>query len=478
MSPFDKARYERLLEGLEAVEIWRSELNAEMRIDAQYFRRRYLQEDACRRHFENVALDDVAFITDGPHGYHEVDDESPIAMLTAKCAKGWFADRSEADRISAHTHNSNLRSSLKVDDLILSTRGTVGLCAIVERDALPSNIDQDVARIALNQDAGVKPTFLLAYLNCSFGQDWMERNCTGMVQQGLSLARVRELPVPLLSDDVQAAIAKVVESASYLRRKAKESYESAETALLRALGLVNWQTPEPLSYVRSSRDAFSAGRLDAEHFQPRFDRLLEHIEATGQSYPLADLLTVNQRGKQPDYGDSGLPVVNSKHVNNGEVRIDADNRFAIVDEKMLLIELGDVLINGTGVGTIGRAATYLHSVKSVPDNHVTVLRPTRGIDPVYLSVFLNSLAGQMQVEQRLHGSSGQIELYPNDIAQFSVWLAPATVQTEIRKAVQDSFEKKQQAGKLLEAAKRAVEIAIEESEAAALEYLADVEGTA
>ena len=39
---------------------------------------------------------------------------------------------------------------------------------------------------------------------------------------------------------------------------------------------------------------------------------------------------------------------------------------------------------------------------ALPDNHVTVLRPKSGsIDPVYLSVYLNSLAGQYQVNNWL-----------------------------------------------------------------------------
>lgn len=129
-------------------------------------------------------------------------------------------------------------------------------------------------------------------------------------------------------------------------------------------------------------------------------------------------------------------------------------------------------MNGTGVGTIGRSAPYLHSVQAIPDNHVTVLRPKPGtIDPIYLSVFINSLAGQLQVEQRLHGSSGQIELYPSDIADFTVWLAPEVKQSEIRHAVENGFALKQRAAQLLDAAKRAVEIAIEHDEKSALAYL-------
>ena len=84
---------------------------------------------------------------------------------------------------------------------------------------------------------------------------------------------------------------------------------------------------------------------------------------------------------------------------------------------------------------------------------------------------MNSQAGQLQVEQRLRGSSGQIELYPNDIAEFRVWFAPLEVQTSIRSSVEQSFAQRQRATQLLEAAKRAVEIAIETDEESALAYL-------
>ncbi len=265
------------------VEVLKSDLNDEKRIDAQYFQKKYLYEDSCRKHFRSVALGTQAFITDGPHGYHEVDSLSPIAMLTAKCAKDWFADRSGADAISIKTHQSSLRSSLQVDDLILSTRGTVGACAIVEFDILPVNIDQDVARISLGPTQQFLPKFLLAYLNSRFGQDWIERNSTGMVQQGLSLAKVRELPVPLLSLSLQAGIAEAISQASENRRVATASLASAEISLLRTLGLENWKTSEPLSYVRHSSDVFAAGRLDAQHFQPRFKALTDFMDATGES---------------------------------------------------------------------------------------------------------------------------------------------------------------------------------------------------
>ena len=157
----------------------------------------YLAEGQALNGHTLSTISEFAFVTDGPHGYHEVDDGSPIAMLTAKCVSDWFAEREGADTIARWVDDANKRSSLEVNDLILSTRGTVGNCAVVTFEALPANLDQDVARIAMLENSPFQPLFLLAYLNSRFGQDHIARHSSGMVQQGLSLTKVRDIPVPL-----------------------------------------------------------------------------------------------------------------------------------------------------------------------------------------------------------------------------------------------------------------------------------------
>ena len=67
-----------------------------------------------------------------------------------------------------------------------------------------------------------------------------------------------------------------------------------------------------------------------------------------------------------------------------------------------------------------------------------------------------------------------MELYRTYIAPFTIWVAPENIQAQVRQSVEASFQAKQRATQLLDAAKRAVEIAIEDSEAAALAYLAGV----
>ncbi|MEM9449125.1 MAG: hypothetical protein AAGA75_11400 [Cyanobacteria bacterium P01_E01_bin.6] len=71
------------------------------------------------------------------------------------------------------------------------------------------------------------------------------------------------------------------------------------------------------------------------------------------------------------------------------------------------------------------------------------------------------------VEKHFKGSSGQIELYPNEIAQFLVWEAPDSIQQKIRSKVESSHQKREQSKQLLAIAKTVVERAIETDEATA-----------
>ena len=62
---------------------------------------------------------------------------------------------------------------------------------------------------------------------------------------------------------------------------AQKIQAAAEQTLLQALGLKNWQPPEPLTYTRSASEAHSAARFDAEYFAPRVEQLLSKLSADG-----------------------------------------------------------------------------------------------------------------------------------------------------------------------------------------------------
>ena len=254
--------------------------------------------------------------------------------------------------------------------------------------------------------------------------------------------------------------------------------------MLEKLDLLDWQPPEPLTYERRAKEAFGAGRLDAEHFQPKYDALFSLLAEKGDIRLGDHIFEPIRRGISPEYVEDGgdILVINSKHVGKVQVELE-DNRRTT---RTLLenqaegrgeVGVGDVLLNSTGYITIGRCQCLLESVAAVVDNHVAIIRPEEGIDPVYLACFLNTLPGQMQTKRGWTGSSGQIELRPDIIADYRIWNASSTIQKKIRSFVEQSHATRREAKQLLERAKRAVEIAIEESEAAGMAFLKDMENS-
>ena len=123
-------------------------------------------------------------------------------------------------------------------------------------------------------------------------------------------------------------------------------------------------------------------------------------------------------------------------------------------------------MNSTGWGTIGRANCVLYDQQSVVDNHVTIIRVKDDeCDPLYLATYLNSRAGSMQTDKWLSGSSGQVEIYPDDIARFLVYLPPKRIQEEVADLIQRSYQADGKARSLLEEAKAAANAAVEEGAA-------------
>lgn len=290
----------------------------------------------------------------------------------------------------------------------MARKGKIGSASIVTKNCTSFNSNDNVVNFKII-DKEVNPYYFVTFFNSRYGLKQVERISTGNVQPWLSMFQLRNLRLYKLSFLFQGFIEKLVFAAYTIFKKSKSVYQQAEDLLLSELGLKDWQpTTEESFAVKSCSESFlSSDRLDAEYYQPKFDQLIDRLKEKVKLTPLRDLLTLNQRGKQPIYIENeenyqlGLTVINSKHVREGEVLF-TDNRCAYLPEiaNPLTIQTDDVLINGTGVGTIGRCAPYLYEQQALPDNHVTILR-TDLLDPVYLSIYLNSIVGKLQVDKHL-----------------------------------------------------------------------------
>lgn len=152
----------------------------------------------------------------------------------------------------------------------------------------------------------------------------------------------------------------------------------------------------------------------------------ESIEPTGwHRTALGELTCLLKRGVSPNYDEKATAiVVNQKCIRNGRLDL-ADARLhdtPTPDEKLL--RYGDVLINSTGVGTLGRAAVFdLDRENITCDSHVTIARPRDVQGEGEFLAFTVQLL-QSYFEAMASGSTGQAELGRDFIAKTKVLVPP------------------------------------------------------
>lgn len=166
-----------------------SEIEDETRLDSQYYTPENMLFEEEKKSFQTVCLGSVALITDGQHGYFELDHNSEIRQITAKCIKEGLVDKTDADRLSLLTHNNNLRSNLVVNDVLVTTAGTIGQVGLVTEDIPPANIDQDIGRVAIH-DSDISPFFVWAFLQSKFGKFQAERGHLLLAITGATIGKI------------------------------------------------------------------------------------------------------------------------------------------------------------------------------------------------------------------------------------------------------------------------------------------------
>ena len=105
---------------------------------------------------------------------------------------------------------------------------------------------------------------------------------------------------------------------------------------------------------------------------------------------------------------------------------------------------GDILVNSTGTGTVGRTRLFHSDVLGdypfvVPDSHVSVVRSFEEIESKFVLAFLSSDYGQTYIEDNLAGSTNQKELYIGVLDNMQFPLPPHEEQFRIVTTVDKWF---------------------------------------
>lgn len=154
----------------------------------------------------------------------------------------------------------------------------------------------------------------------------------------------------------------------------------------------------------------------------------------GQQTAVGEISELLTRGQAPRYTNkpTGITVLNQKCVRNGRTLLEPA-RLTEADRVKpdRILQKYDILVNSTGVGTLGRVGIWSHDVAATADSHVTIIRIAPPLPAIVGGFAL--LAAQPEVEALGEGSTGQTELSRSKLSSLVVRIPARRVEELARR---------------------------------------------
>lgn len=148
-------------------------------------------------------ISDIADVVCGPFGsaIKNTDyQESGIPLIRiTNITKDGYINYDDLIYISGELGNSLSRTQVSPGDIVVSQRGSLGQCAIVDETFEKMNISANI--IAIKNIHGLSASFLRDYLLSGIGQTLLERNASGQVQPKITTQDIANLLVPTGVDE-------------------------------------------------------------------------------------------------------------------------------------------------------------------------------------------------------------------------------------------------------------------------------------
>jgi len=451
----------------------------EFRWDSDYFRPENIALDNILRNMPTI--NDISRTVDlQSNGSFKVifsilndDNEKVVPYIRSNNVGSFFIVKEGLEFISKEAHLRLPKTHTKEGDILLARKGKIGGAAIVTEDCVDFNTNDNIVNIRVTHNSLI-PEYLVAFLNSVYGYQQIRRQATGNVQPWLSMYQVRNLRVYISPIQFQKKIRDLVHLA-YIKKQSHISlYHQAQSLLLSELGLLDWKPKHQLTFVKNFSDTQKAGRIDAEYFQPKYDEIVEAIKSYSVGWDtLGNLVSVKKCVEvgSDEYLDEGIPFI----------RVSNLSPFEITEEKYISEELysklskhqpqkGEILLSKDATPGI---AHYVNEEpkKMIPSGGILRLKKIdERINEEYLTTVLNSLIVQEQIKRDV-GGSVILHWRPDQVKRTLIPILADSIQEKIKQKITESFNLRKQSKHLLECAKKAVEMAIEEDEDAAMGWL-------
>ena len=469
------------MDGLECNEILLSEIgswNPIFRIDAEFFNKEAVKIDSMIRGRSHYYISREQVVS-GPFGStlksesYLVSGDVPFIRIE-NIRGGFYINPNEIVFISNHDNNRIKNSELQVDDIVLSKVGnTIGFFARVDERLSICNISENNIGIKMSKYPKPQRKYILTYLNSKHAQKLVKRRTSGNAQPKLNVGDVCLIPIPAFSDTFCNIIAQLIDESEESLVRAENGYKEAENVLSKTLNIQEVSQNTPVKSEKQLTESFLlTGRLDAEYYQPKYESIANELNTSEKVASLCNI-----------YDDTFIPATDTEYryielANVGHYG-DVSGVESVAGEDLpsrarRKVATGEVIISSVE-GSLQSCALIDDEFDGALCSTGFYVLDSDEINSETLLVLFKSEPIQALMKQRCSGTI-LTAISKDELLSMPLPKINSDVQKTVAEKVQESFALRRKSKELLEYAKQAVEMAIEQGEDVALEWLKEKVG--
>lgn len=357
---------------------------------------------------------------------------------------------------------------IKRDDVFfnrVNSEEFVGRTGIYKLDNLKSVFASYLIRARVKSGGEILADYLNIFLNSAYGLKQIRKFARRAVNQAnVNAEELKQMRIAVLPMKEQERIRDLSNQSWSEFTNSKSLYSQAENLLLDELGLKNFKAENELWSVVNLSEIKRANRIDAEYFQPKYEKLISKIE--DKNIKELKEAAVIKRGSliPPSFYDEqeGTPYLRGKDFSSGELKSDSliyiHKDFKPQNETR--VKTGDIIF--ASIGSVGTSALVREDFDNsfISNNTAKISLRNKDILPEYFAALLRSIIGQWQFEKEA-SQTAQPKISDSQVRNFIIPILPKPTQQKIADLVIKSHEARKKAKELLEEAKQKIEKMIE-----------------
>mgnify|MGYP002648078563 FL=1 len=467
------------MDGLECSEVMISQVRqyAPFRIDSHFYEKQYEKLKLTLSHFRSASLKELVKkpIQTGHTPSMAVSSYygGSIALIKTDNLHDNSISTVFSDYLTVEGNAVISRTELAEKDIITTiigaTEHVIARSAIVTLEYLPSNINQNIVQIRINCEK-IAPEFVNIYLNTKYGKGYLVFLSRQTEQYNLNCREIEMVPIPLLSDNFQKEIVRVVLDAQKYQNNSRMQYKNAESILSELIDIHTSLQNQPNFSVRKISKSFvQTGRLDAEYYQSKYEAIVKKLNTRETVLSLCNL---HDKNYNPDAKQTYQYIELADVGQSGDIS-DVDIQYGsdLPTRARRIVKSGQVIVPSVE-GSLQSCALITDEYDGVLCSTGFYVLDSDCINSETLLVLFKSEPIQALMKQRCSGTI-LTAISKDELLSMPLPMIDDDIQEKIAAKVQESFALRKQSKQLLEYAKQAVEMAIEQGEDVALAWLKD-----